>query len=466
MKQSDCLGNRRPAGLPSRRQLIQVGGIGLLSLRLPELLRASASAAAGGARLGQEKSCIFIVQYGGASHLDSWDLKPAAPAEVRGPYRPIATTVPGVRVGQLLPRLARLADRYCLVRSMTHGNGNHDGGMHICMTGHSNPAESTPYYGAVMAKLRPALRNVPSYVWLQNLAGDVQPRYLTGGFLGPAYSPLRVGTDLDNPSAPGFRMTAFDPPREVSPQRLLDRRELLGALEPPANPWLQTGPGGALRRFQERAADLVSGPEARRAFDLSEEPGAVRDRYGQHPLGQNLLLARRLIETGVRLVSVTAWTGTPPGEKFRNVQTWDMHGEGAGLGSMFGTGAYGLGWALPRVDEAVSALLEDLEQRGMLASTLVVLVGEFGRTPKIEKAGRDHWPACYSALLAGAGIRGGAVYGASDPRGAYVRDNPVPPEDFGATLFHALGVPPETRLGADGFTRPASTGQPVMGLFG
>jgi hypothetical protein len=178
-----------------------------------------------------------------------------------------------------------------------------------------------------------------------------------------------------------------------------------------------------------------------------------------------LLLARRLIEAGVRLVSVTAWAGTPPGEKFRNVQTWDMHGDGAGLGSIFGTGAYGLGWALPRVDEAVSTLLEDLELRGLLASTLVVLVGEFGRTPKIDKAGRDHWPACYSALLAGAGIRGGAVYGASDPSGAYVKDNPVPPEDFGATLFHALGVAPETRLGADGFTRPASTGQPVVGLF-
>src|SRR5262249_9589311 len=162
--------------------------------------------------------------------------------------------------------------------------------------------------------------------------------------------------------------------------------------------------------------------------------------------------------------SVTAWTGTPPGEKFRNVQTWDMHGEGVGLGSIFGNGAYGLGWALPRVDEAVSALLVDLDQRGLLASTLVVMVGEFGRTPKIVKAGRNPSPACYSAMLAGGGIRGGAVYGASDPSGAYVKDNPVPPEAFGATLFHALGVPPESRLGADGFTRPASSGQPILGL--
>jgi hypothetical protein len=165
-------------------------------------------------------------------------------------------------------------------------------------------------------------------------------------------------------------------------------------------------------------------------------------------------------------VSVTAWAGTPPGEKFRNVQTWDMHGTGAGLGSIFGTGAYGLGWALPRVDEAVSALLQDLDERGLLESTLVVLVGEFGRSPKISGAGRDHWPQCYSALLAGAGLRGGAVYGTSDKHGAYVRDCPVTPEDFGATVFHALGVPGDTRLGADGFTRPASAGQPIERLFG
>jgi len=218
-------------------------------------------------------------------------------------------------------------------------------------------------------------------------------------------------------------------------------------------------------RFQERAVDLVTGPDARRAFDLDHEPARVRDRYGRHPLGQNLLMARRLIEAGVRLVSVTAWAGTPPTEKFRNVQTWDMHGNGAGLGSIFGTGAYGLGWALPRVDEAVSALLEDLDLRGLLERTLVVMVGEFGRTPKITNAGRDHWPRCYSALLAGAGMPGGLVHGASDKIGAYVRDNPVSPEDFGATLFHALGVPPGTRLGADGFTHPASAGKPIRQLF-
>jgi uncharacterized protein (DUF1501 family) len=444
---------------PTRRKLLQVGSLSLLGLGLPHLLRA----ADGRSRGRMEKSCIFIVQYGGASHIDSLDPKPDAPDDVRGPYKPIATAVPGLRFGELLPRLARLADRFAVVRSMTHGNGGHDGGMHVCMTGHSNPTPETPYFGSVVARVRPATCNVPSYVWLQNLAGDVQPRYLTGGFLGAAYSPLRVGTDLDNPSAPNFHFTAFDAPKDLSHERLRDRWDLLSALDGGRE---GLAPGASMRRFQERAIDLVTGPEARRAFDLEREPGQLRDRYGRHPLGQNLLMARRLIEAGVRLVSVTAWAGTPPTEKFRNVQTWDMHGDGAGLGSIFGTGAYGLGWALPNLDQAVSALLEDLAVRGLLDSTLVVMVGEFGRSPKVVKAGRDHWPACYSALLAGAGIRGGGVYGSSDRHGGYVRDDPVRPEDFGATLFHALDIAPETRLGADGFTRPASAGRPVVGLFG
>ena len=456
----------------NRRSLLQIGslglagvglsGLGLTGLGLPELLRAESAAG------GKRRSCIFIVQYGGASHLDSFDLKPEAPAEIRGPYKPIATAVPGMQICELMPRLASIADRYCLIRSMSHGNPGHDGGMHVCMTGYSAPTEQTPYFGSVLSKINPSAANIPSYVWLQNLAGDVQPRYLAGGFLGSAYGPLRVGNDEDNPAAPAFRMTAFDPPPEVPKERLVSRQALLTTLE--GTEGQTDGPrnrsaGGTFRSFQERAFDLVAGPAARRAFDLAHESPAVRDRYGRHPLGQNLLMARRLIEAGVRLVSVTAWAGTPPGEKFRNVQTWDMHGEGSGLGSSFGTGAYGLGWALPRVDEAVSALLDDLHQKGLLDETLVVMVGEFGRSPRISYNGRDHWPACYTGLLAGAGIRGGLVYGASDSQGAYVKDRPVSPEAFGATLYHALGVPSETRLGPDGFSFRVTNGEPLHEVF-
>jgi hypothetical protein len=461
-----------------RRRLIQLGGLGMVGLSLPRLLQAGAQSTK------RERSCIFIVQYGGCSHIDSFDLKPQAPAEIRGPYQPIATAVPGLQIGELLPRLAGMADKFALIRSMTHGNPGHDGGMHVCMTGRTAPVESTPYFGSVMARLKPATANIPSYVWLQNLAGDVQPRYLTGGFLGSAFGPLRVGTDEDNPAAPGFRFKAFDPPAGLSAERLVSRSDLLSALETTGvrSPAVAASVGtnvtatsardpsrspkmAAFGEFQQRAIDLVTAAAARRAFDLEQEPPSARDRYGRHPLGQNLLMARRLIEAGVRLVSVTAWAGTPAGEKFRNVQTWDMHGEGSGLGSMFGKGAYGLGWALPNVDESVSALLTDLHDRGLLDDTLVVMVGEFGRSPRISGAGRDHWPACYTALLAGAGIRGGAAYGASDAQGGYVKDRPVSPETFGATLFHALGVPPDTRFGPDGFSLRVSDGEPLSELF-
>ncbi len=446
----------------SRRHVLQIGGIGGLGLTLPELLRAN-DPAEGSRR--EERSCIFIVQYGGASHLDSLDPKPNAPENIRGPFQPISTRTPGLNVCELLPRLAQQSDRFALIRSMTHGNGGHDGGMHVAMTGHSTPLPETPYFGSVVSHLRPSLRNVPSYVWLQNLAGDVEPRYLRGGFLGMSRSPLRVGTDLENPSKADFRFTAFDPLPGTTADSLLARRQLLQRLDAPGH---RDGAGAeAFARFQDKALELVTGDAARRAFDLAQEADGVRERYGRHPLGQNLLMARRLIEAGVRLVNVTAWCGVSEGEKFTNVQTWDMHGPSAAghLGSIFGTGTYGLGHALPRVDQAVSALLDDLADRGLLDSTLVVMVGEFGRSPTIVNQGRDHWPACYSALLAGAGIRPGTVYGASDAHGGYVHNNPCSPERFGATLLRALAIDPAARLGRDGFTLPASLGQPVEDLL-
>ena len=218
---------------------------------------------------------------------------------------------------------------------------------------------------------------------------------------------------------------------------------------------------------QKRSFDLLFGKAAGEAFKIEKEGAKVRDRYGRNPLGQNLLLARRLIESGVRLVNVAAWTGLGPGEKFVSVETWDMHGN-ADVG-IFENGWNGLPFALPRTDQAVATLLEDLEDRGLLDTTLVVLVGEFGRTPKISKGakriGRNHWPNCYSAMLAGAGIRGGAVYGESDQQAAYVKSSPVSLEDFTATLFAAMNINPATPLGRDGFTAPASTGNPIQALF-
>jgi uncharacterized protein (DUF1501 family) len=442
--------------LPSRRQLLQAGVVPVLGLALPDLLRAEAR---GGSR--RAKHCIFIYQYGGLSQLDSWDPKPDAPAEIRGPYRPIGTTIPGFRVGELMPRLASLADKYAVIRSMTHNQPVHDIANAMLLAGKAAPAKDDPAFGSVVAKLKPTAAAAPPYVWLQKFGGGAappDPTDLTGGALGSAFAPVLIGTGhTDNLAAPGYRVKAFDADPSLSLDRIAARRALLDQLDGD-NP---------LAPHRRRAFDLLTGPTARRAFDLEREPERVRDRYGRNPLGQNLLLARRLVEAGVRLTGVVAWTGMKPGEKFMSIETWDMHGN-AGVG-IFDDGWNGLGFALPRCDQAVSALLEDLDTRGLLDDTLVVLIGEFGRTPKITPGGtnvpgRDHWPRCYSAMIAGAGVRGGAVYGASDKVAAYVKDDPVSLEDFTATLYTALGIDPATRLSPDGFTRPASVGQPITAL--
>jgi hypothetical protein len=451
----------------TRRCLLQAGGLGMLGLSLPELLWATERRAPESPVRGQADSCIFIVQYGGASQIDTFDPKPAAPAEVRGPYRSIPTSVPGIQVSEMLPRLARLAEHFCLVRSLEHRVSDHDGGMHVCMTGDLKPLASTPYVGSLVAKLRPATHNMPSYVWLQNLAGDVQPRFRGGGFLGADCSPLVVGEDEDNTASPNYQFRGFNLPADVSSRRLQQRLSLLDSLELCHAEPADAGPRD-LQRFRELAVDLVSGPRARQAFDLRQEPSAGRDRYGRHALGQNLLLARRLVEAGVRLVTVNAWCGRASKDDVLATQGWDHHGAAIQRCGIFDSGTFGLGFVLPRFDAALSALLEDLHVRGLLQRTLVVVVGEFGRTPRIASnpyAGRDHWPQCYSALLAGGGMRGGAVHGASDRLGAYPAKHPVSPEALGATIFHMLGIPPETRLGPDGFSFRVSNGGPIEALF-
>lgn len=451
----------------SRRELVQAGSVGLVGLTLPTLLAAQNARAAAG-RSSREKSCIFIYQYGGLSQLDSWDPKPRAPAEVRGPYQPIATATPGFQVGELMPRLARQSQRYAVIRSMSHAVPIHDVANRMLLAGRSLPPLDAPSLGSMVTRLRPSSASMPSYVWLQKFGGGAappEPTYVGGGFLGPAHGPVVVGhSHDDNPAAPNFRVKAFDTATDISLDRLGDRRRLLDQLSPIDGDLSHAPVGRAMNRFQQRAFELLHGPAARRAFDVQQEPDQVRDRYGRHPMGQNLLLARRLVEAGVRLVSVVAWAGLATNDKFVSVETWDMHGN-AGIG-IFDNGWNGLGWALPCCDQSVSALLDDLADRGLLDSTLVVLIGEFGRTPKISKGakaiGRDHWPNCYSAMLAGAGVPGGLVYGESDAQAAYVKDRPVSLEDFTATVLNALDIDPATRLSPDGFTRPASLGQPVF----
>ncbi len=471
MNRSTKLSCEMPGKTYPRRRVLQVGASSVLGLSLPRLWESESLAA----NLTQrsDKSCIIIYQYGGLSQLDSWDPKPDAPAEQRGPYKPIATAVPGFHVGELMPRLAKLADRYAVIRSLRHGVPVHDIANRMLLAGQSQPAADAPSLGSIVTRLKPTANNLPAHVWLQKFGGGAAPpesSYLTGGFLGMDCAPLLIGnTHDDNPATPDFRVKAFDTASDIPLTRLGERKQLLGQLQAPDHALAEYAGPQNMRRFQERAYDLLAGPDVRRAFDVSQESEPLRDRYGRHPLGQNLLLARRLIESGVRLVNVAAWCGlAPKDKKFVSVETWDMHGN-AGI-DIFGDGWNGLGWALPCCDEAVATLLEDLEQRGLLDTTLVVLVGEFGRTPTISRGasaiGRDHWPNCYSGMLAGAGIQGGAVYGESDARAAYVKDKPVSLEDFAATILHALHIDPATRLSPDGFTLPASQGQPILDLFG
>ncbi len=461
----------RPQPTPnhlSRRALLEVGGLGALGLGLPNLLQAAESS---GTKARAPKSCIFIYQYGGLSQLDSWDMKPTGPEASRGPYKPIATRVPGFQVCELMPKLAELANQYTVIRSMSHGVPVHDIANRMLLAGQPLPALDAPSFGSIVTKIRPTDAAIPGYVWLQKFGGGAMPpeqTYLGGGRLGAAYSPLLIGNGHDdNPATPGYRIKALDAAGDISLDRARARRALSQQFNAEHTPLAATSAARDFAKHQERAADLITGTKAREAMDLERESPQTRDRYGRNPLGQNLLLARRLIEAGTRLVSVVAWTGLKPDEKFMSIETWDMHGN-AGV-SIFGDGWNGLGFALPRCDAAVAALLQDLIDRGLLDSTLVVLAGEFGRTPRISKGGsaigRDHWPNCYSVMLAGAGLRGGAVYGESDHQAAYVKDKPVSLPDFTATCLHALDIPPETRISPDGFSVPASTGQPITELF-
>jgi hypothetical protein len=452
----------------SRRQMLGLGGAGLLSLTTPGLVAARVSGGEG--KSAAPKSCIFVLLCGGPSHIDTWDLKPDAPEEIRGPYKPISTAVPGFRFSELHTRLAKLTNHIALIRSMTHpGNiSNHFDAMHNCLAGqHAAPSDAA-YIGSILSKVRPSTKSAANYVWLIKCVGDpvfCAPNIGTGGILGAPYAPLFVGSADNHPALPTFKAPDVLSGGE-SDARMAERKRLLAGLER----------GESARSWHElhgRGFELATAGATRKAFEIDREDPRVRDRYGRTALGQNLLLARRLVESGVGFVTVNGWTGPSPGQKGGGPpsSSWDMHGGEMGMGNAFGDGSYGMGWCLPVLDAALSALITDLKDRGLLDSTLIVVTGEFGRTPRINQLkmanpGRQHWPQCYSSMLAGGGIKGGQVYGASDKIGAYVKDSPVRPQDFSATIFHALGVPYESKVTKDGVSRPLSTGEPLLKLFG
>lgn len=430
----------------------------MLGLTLPALLQAEARANASGTGGGATaKSVIFLYQWGGPSHLETFDMKPEGPEESRGQFKPIPSNVPGIQVCELLPRMAQVMDRVALVRSVTHTFRNHNPPGYYGLTGHAPPLDDQrlrdtpdllPHYGSVIDYLKPAPREIPTFVAMPTVIHDGSPVPGQGGsFLGKGHDPLLI---LRDPNAPDFRLPELSLPSGISAERLQDRRGLLEALDRQVGLAEKLSAARGMEQYQERAFAMLSSPKVKQAFDLSQEPEKVRAAYGRTMFGQSVLLARRLVEIGVRMV--TCYYCNPGGGFI-----WDTHKDNfPELKNKL----------LPTTDQTVPTLLRDLADRGLLDETLVVWTGEFGRTPKINKdAGRDHWPDCYTMFFAGGGIKGGYVYGASDSGGVYPADNPVKPDNIGGTIYHALGIDPATQI-RDLQNRPlAIAGDPIRELF-
>jgi hypothetical protein len=456
----------------SRRDFLRVGAIAGLGLDLPGLMRSAAAAGtppapARSSTFGRARRCILLFPFGGPPQLDTFDPKPDAPAGYRGELQPIATSVPGIRVSELFPRLARCADQFTIIRSVTHTDAVHTSAGYTMLTGFPHPkandpsgsaaarpdSHDHPHFGALLAYARPAQTGMPPFVSLPEVVHDAGVNELPGqgaGFLGGPFAPMVYEADASRGSFPPpdvFAPAGLDAGRlegRLSLQAQLDRR--LAAVD--ADSRIAT-----LDAHFHRAFELLRSPAARRAFDLQAEPPRQRAAYGPHLFGQGCLLARRLIESGVSLVTVY-WHYEGPEDS----PCWDTHENNF---------RHLRERLAPPADRAFARLLEDLRERGLLDETLVIWMGEFGRSPRINsKAGRDHWPHVQSVIVAGAGIAAGRVYGASDRIGAYPAASPVTPADLGATLLHLLGVRTETEL-RDRVNRPfpASTGTPIGALF-
>jgi hypothetical protein len=421
----------------TRRDFLAAGSIPFLGLSMAHLLEARAAAAATAARPAAD-SLIVIWLGGGASQLETFDPKPQAPAETRGHFGSIPTTLPGIRFCDRLPRLAATLDRFCVVRSVTHPDRNHGTADHLMLSGYlQSPATAYPAIGSVLGK-------VLGYRGAMPPAVAIPSSPLGAGYLGSAWSAFRVGGD---PNSPAFTVRDLQPPVDVNTARLRRRGDLLRLVDDGVRAFEQADGPRSLSEFYQRANTIVTSPEAREAFDLGKEPESLRNRYGRTTLGQSALLARRLVERGVRMVTVSQGG-------------WDHH---ANIFSQLDEGM------LASVDQVTTSLLGDLHDRGLLERTLVMLTGEFGRTPGVNYAvGRDHWPDAFSVLLAGGGIRGGVVYGETDARAAYPTADPCTPADLLATFYRQLGLDPETELHTpDG--RPIKVlaeGQVVSGILG
>lgn len=458
-------------GRLTRRELLRAGMLTIGGLTLSDFLRIKARASAA----GHARRCIFVFLNGGPSQNDTFDMKPNAPREIRGPYEPIATSTPGVHMTEKLPRLAKLADKLAIVRSVNHHLLAHNTGAAYALSGHSPGSDQDiapkptdhPALGAVVSKVLPSSNSMPSFVLTPRLLFDMgfPTPSAGGGWLGTSYDPFPVVRNRMMSRAPEWDGKLPVPeglqlPNDVTFDRLSARESLLKCVDKTFADAHRTAFLQTFDSHQQNALDLILSPESRAAFDLANEPPETHDRYGRHEMGQVLLLSRRLIEAGVRFVTANA-VSNPKNTRLSPFQIWDTHFDHFRLYNDN---------LMPEFDQSLSALIEDLHDRRLLSETLLLVLGEFGRTPKINNAkdgGRDHWCKAYCALMAGGGIQGGQVYGATDDYAAEVKDLPVRPDDLAATLYEALGIPHDLQL-KDMKGRPhrISDGTPIRPLFG
>jgi Protein of unknown function (DUF1501) len=421
----------------TRRDFLHAGVLGMMGFALTDWMALKAQ---GAVLQDNDLNVIQLFLVGGPSQLDTWDMKPDAPAEIRGPYKPIKTNVPGIEICEVFPRMAKVADKYTLVRSLYHtAAAVHDTGHQLMQTGRLfQGGIISPNFGSVLAWKKGGRGAVPPHVLLPKPIGNTGgglPHGQEAGFLGKTYDPFVLNAD---PSDPNFRVPDMLPPNYISALRTDRRRNWRKLIDESVKEFETTPDARLFDSTFNQAYGLMSSTKAREAFQLERESDKTREQYGKNRFGQSCLLARRLIEAGVRYVTVNMF------ETVFDEITWDIHGS-----RPFSPISCYRDLVGPMFDSAFSSLIEDLDQRGLLQSTLVMATGEFGRTPKVNPAGgRDHWPSCWTSIFAGGGIRGGQVVGASDEIGAAPKDRPVTPSEIAATVYHLMGLDLEMFLPA------------------